>query len=364
MSLEPAARAWLSAHGVSAAPLQRAAPVEEPALAGPAELEVLSQVERLLREGRELSARFDERLALQRFSEAEERLRAALEIPHVHAWLAEVNLELGLCAAQLGQRGLAETALARAASLDPQRTVQAAEAPPALVLLARGIAQRRLRAPASQVLLEVEPAGASLWLDGQRVGQAPHDVTLPSGLHVLRVAAPGHRTYATLLELGPGRRAPVRVVLDMDPIERARAALLASLDEPGAALVRAHALAELSRQPVWLFEAGGGPLPRGLVYRCAPACELMDTLGEGPLLPAASLPEPGQVSAWLRARPEPTPLPAPHVERPWWKRWPAWTVGALVVVGAGVTAGVLAARDPKVVDERKLVLDPGTLPPP
>ncbi|MFT3926227.1 MAG: PEGA domain-containing protein [Myxococcales bacterium] len=363
--LESAASAWLVAHGEHAEPLRPTALTQVPALTPRSELRVLEQVESLLREGRELSARFDERLALRRYAEAEQLLRSSLEIPQVHAWLAEVNLQLGLCAAQLGELGLAETALGRAASLDPQRTVQAAEAPPSLVHLAHAIEQRRARAPASQVLIETEPAGATLWLDGRRVGQAPHEMSLSSGMHVLRVAAPGRRTYAALLELGPGRRSPVRVELDEEPAEQARRELLAQLGRPSQVAVHAHALSALIERPLWIFEAGTGPLARGLVRRCDPECTLVATLGEGPALALTPVPSSAEELAWLSAEPRPSAHEAPaNVERPWWKRWPAWTVGALVVVGAGVTAAVLAARDPKVVDERQLVLDPGSLPPP
>jgi hypothetical protein len=362
-ALDPLVRAWLAAHGEPDAELLAVPRATREATVSRSELDILTHVEAILREARELSARFDERVALQRYHEADQLLRAALEIPHVHAWLAEVNLQFGLCAAQIGALGLAETALTRAASLDPQRTLQAAEAPPNMVALARSIERRRASAPLSQVLIEVEPSGASLWLDGRHLGQSPQELGVASGVHVLRVAAPGYRPYATLLELGPGRRAPIRVRLSETPQEAARRAL-AMANDPEQARARAHSFASLAGQTLWLFEGGNGPLIRALAYRCDPECTLAGTLGQPPELSNSAQQKPAMARAWLLAEPLPEITPqTTSSERPWWKRWPVWTAGAVAVVGAGLAAGLLATREPKVVNERMLVLDPGELPP-
>ena len=366
-ALDPLVREWLHNQGEPGArPLPAQTPSAPlPAVVGRGELEILNRVEGLLREARELSARFDEHLALQRISEADRLLRSALEIPHVHAWLAEVNLELGLCAAQLGALELAETALVRAASLDPQRTLQAAEAPPNMVALARSIERRRASAPLSQVLFEVEPAGATLWLDGRRLGQAPQELSVTSGLHVLRVAAPGYHPYAALLELGPGRRSPVRVRLAETPEEAALRALASSLRSPPLALAKAQMFAQVTARPLWLFEAGDGALVRALAYRCDPECTLRGSLGQGPALAQHAQILPSAARAWLVAEPMRASTSQEHTqpERQWWKRWPVWTAGAVVLVGAGLAAGLLATRESQVVRERELVLDPGKLPP-
>jgi hypothetical protein len=72
--------------------------------------------------------------------------------------------------------------------------------------------------------------------------------------------------------------------------------------------------------------------------------------------------DPGAARAWLFAEPPATPaVPAPR-ERAWWTRWPVWAAGALVVVGAGLTAGLLASRRGEARHERDLKLDPGELP--
>ncbi len=364
-ALDPLVRAWLAARGASdALPLSAPEPVWPSEAEVPrSSLEVLTHVESSLREVRELSARFNERAALKRYAEAARQLSAALEIPHVHAWLAEVQLELGLCAAQLGELGLAETALTHAASLDPQRTLQAAEAPPSVLALARSIERRRANAPLSQVRIEVEPEGASLWLDEKPLGQAPLEVSATSGLHVLRVAAPGHHTYASLIELGPGRRGTLRVRLSETSEEAARRALVADLHAPNQARARAEHLArQRDPAPLWFFEGGGGPLLRARAYRCEPGCTLLGTLGEGPALPAVEQTDPTATRSWLYARPTPA-SPPKHEERRWWRRWPVWTAGAIAVVGAGVAAAVVATREPRVIRERSLVLDPGALPP-
>jgi hypothetical protein len=370
-ALEPRLRDWFTTHAPGAVSLELPQASDELEPSVPVEaLEALVRVEQALAEARALSARFAERAALARLADAHAILRGALEIPRVHVWLAEVDLQLGLCAAQLGELGLAETALTRAASLDPQRKLQSAEAPPSLVTLARAIERRRESAADSHVRVEVDLGAdsssaaspgvqAELWLDGQRLGRAPLELSAPSGAHLLRVSAAGFHSYATVLELGPGRRLPLSIRLVPTAEEEARRNLLRSLADPAAARSKGQEWARASGRPLLLVQAGDGPLERARVMRCAPVCTLAGTLGVGPPLPSAQATNPAAVEAWLRADSAPSVVPR---ERVWWRRWPVWAAGAAVVVGAGLAAGFAARPEPQVRRERELTLDPGSLP--
>jgi hypothetical protein len=324
----------------------------------PEQLEVLVQAERALREARELNAQLREAAALRVLAGAEETLLGALEVPGVHAFLAEVYVQLGLCAAQLGEMGLFDTAFARALSLDPRRRVEAAEAPPALVTRARELGQAQDVALASELKVLAEPAAARSWLDGALLETGESPARVRAGFHVLVVRAAGHAPYATLLKLEPGRRAPLRVVLAPKAAEQARRAL-----ETSSALARAaplaQAMARAGEGPVLLFEPSRSAPERALVHRCeAHGCSVLMGRAHGSDVPAHFAAE-HAAYAWLNAK-------AVHDDaapaRPLWKRWPVWTGVALVVI-AGVTAAVWATRPAPVREQRELVIAPTGSPP-
>jgi hypothetical protein len=328
----------------------------EPEVA-PAALEVLTQTERALLEARELSAELREAAALRVLAQAEEQLLAALEVPGAHAFLAEVYVQLGLCAAQLGEMGLFDTALSRALSLDPRRRLEAAEAPPALTARARALGQALdLMAP-SELRITDLPEGARSWLDGMAVEASASATRVRAGTHVLVVRAPGHAPYATLLKLEPGPRAPLQVALAPLALEQARRTL-AGEHALAPALPRASALARAAQQTVLLIEPSSGNA-RALVYRCeSQGCALWLGREQG-VQRARHFEAPGAAYTWLNAkavRDEPSPT------RPAWKRWPLWTGVALAVVAA-TTAAIWATRDPPVHERRALELDPSPLPP-
>jgi hypothetical protein len=206
--------------------------------------------------------------------------------------------------------GLSESAFARASSLDVSRKLQAAEAPPWLVERARAAERKSAAAALTQARVEVTPAGAHLRLDGRELGAAPLELLVPSGSHVLQVDAPGYVTYASLLELGPGRRLPIQIQLAPTPLEQARQRL-------------------------------------------------------APLAPVAS---PKAPDAAPQAVPRASPRAfgatdqAPAEKRTWWKKWPFWTA-TMAAVGAGIAAAVVATRPDAAHETRELRLDPGRLPP-
>jgi hypothetical protein len=314
---------------------------------------VLEQAEQALVTARAHAARLEERQAFELLSRAERALRAELDIPGAHAWLAELWIALAVIAAQRDELGLTTSYLAGAASVDPERQIGAAEAPPSLVALAQAAARTRDAASRSRFRIDVEPASARVLIDGEAI-DAAREVVLAPGVHVLGVYAPGYASYAVLLDVFEGTRAPVRVSLAARPGTHLRERLMASLDDVDKAERLGSALAAETHRPVWLFQTGLEG--RALALACdrsgcdvKAAFELDDT---GALRQATvDRPERGWLSA---AKPPISPAP----RRPAHGRlWPWLSASTALLVAALVTT--LATRDPDSRRERELIVDPG-----
>ena len=343
--LAPRARAWLSSQDALAVALTEP-PTESDSAWTREELGLFSEIEAALLDARELTARFDEAGALSVLHAARERLTRSLDLPFAHAWLAELQVQEGLHAAQLGQWGLSETALSRAASLDPRRVLQAAEAPPAVIELAMAIARARADQSPSRARVLSEPEQAQVWLDGQQLGTTPANLEVAPGVHVLVVRAAGHVPYARLLELPPGQRPPIEISLAPTRTEQARRALVAARTRPAAALDAARTLSRQLGSPVWLFRAESASGATGAALRCADGdCRVAALLNtQSPTRPH------GSDNATIVQR-----------QKRWWKRWPMWLAVTVAVAGGAATIAV-TGRDSSPRQERVLTVDPGTLP--
>ncbi|HEX6240331.1 MAG TPA: hypothetical protein VFZ61_05540 [Polyangiales bacterium] len=335
---------------------------ERDGLVPAARLAALERADAALNEARELSGELREAAALRVLADAEQTLLAQLELPGVHAYLAEVYLQLGLCAAQLDQRGLFDTAVARALSLDPARRLEAAEAPPALLARARELGRAQDLAGFSELSLDELPPGARAWVDGVPLSPPLGPARVRTGTHVLVVRAPGYAAYATLLSLEPGPRPPLRIALAPSALEQARLRLSAARGR-AEALPAAIELARAAQQPVLLIEPNRAGGDRFLVHRCqASGCEAW--LGRQ-LDAGGKVASPAQFTAtrdadrWLNA--EPVRDAAPQRPRAAWKRWLAWSASAVAVVAAASVA-IWATRPAPVRERRELELDPGALP--
>lgn len=344
----PLWRATLEARG--AAPLDPGGPA--PSATSRARLRALVEVEAFLAEARAHAARLDEGAALAVLERARRLAEEHADVPRAARWLAEVELAIGLVATQASRRALADQAFRRAASLDPDRIVRAAEAAPAVAAHARELALGVATSPESLFVVEVDAPNAIVELAGRVVGEAPIEVRAPAGRHVLRVSAPGHRAWGRALDLFEGRRAPVTIHLAPTEAERARRAWVdaRTFEEARAALPPATEL--------WWVEARG---ERALFVRCdAHACsepqrlvrELPETLP-----PMETSPSLVSARVWL-AQDEPTELPPPPPpRRPWFRRWPVWTGIVLGVAAAAVGIGIAARPEPE--QRLRVRIDPG-----
>lgn len=307
-------------------------------------LEVVSLIETLLLRARHSTARLLEREALESLLHAEALAERHLDIPGMAAWYAEVQLGIAITSAQAGQDGVSEAALRRAASVDPGRGVHAAEARPEVVARALSIAQAAATASVGRFEVRANAPEAVAFLDDVPVGALPHVIEAPVGTHVLRVDAPGHRSWAVVIDVLEGERPPMTVALAPSP----RASAMRNVERA------AHAgdlealeglLAEHPEAPlIWLVRPAAGPRDRALLYACrASGCAGPRLLEGAPTALDPDLPRelgPAAALRWL-AEPEDTVVPEPE----WYDRWYVWLAAGIVLAGAAAAAAGAGVAD-------------------
>jgi hypothetical protein len=333
----------------------------EPSGSEEARVERLSAIEDRVHEAHEARARLDQARALALLADAERMAHSVLDVPGATAWYAEVEIAIAVTAAEIGRTGLAEAALARATAVDPTRTLRGAEATPDLVASAAAIGRAIATGPRGRFDLRASAPGATVTLDGRRLGEAPLGVETSVGSHVLRVDAPGHRSWARVIDVLEGGRAAIDVVLAPEPgLEIARE-LRAAVDAltHDRVVVSLAALEALGRAPraLWLVEASEGAIDRAIVVACrASGCSAPIRIDAGrvesmmPRDPDRAT-EPldrhtlSDARDWLDepipVEPPPPP-PAPLWEEPW-----AWAIAGALVLG-GVAAAVGATWPSRV----------------
>jgi hypothetical protein len=312
-----------------------------------ADVAALASVERLLAEARREAAALREGAALRRLAEAERIADGRANVPGAARFIAEVQVAIGITAAQAGLLDLSERALIRAATLDPSRGIRAAEAPPEVVARAERIARATATAPVGSFEVAASSPVARVFLDDVEIGTAPRAVRAPIGRHVLRIEAPGYLPYGRVIDVLEGERPPVAVRLAPDPIVRAVRALDDAVvaGDLGAVAPAIAGLAEVGvpLAGVYVVEVGSGPRVRGLLVRCAPDCGVSARI-EGPGAQVVVTADTAREAhlEWLR---EPLPVAAPPPgPTPWIERWYVWAVVSALVAGTGVVVGI--ATDP------------------
>ncbi|MGE0790732.1 MAG: PEGA domain-containing protein [Sandaracinaceae bacterium] len=334
-------------------PAMRAREAAPAGAVAPSELDAIEEVEALLMRSRAARAQLREGEAMRALSRAQSLVEAHLAVPGIAAWYAEVQLAIAITAAQVGERGLSEAALRRAASVDPSRRVQAAEARPEVVALAARVQQGRASAPHGRFRVDADAEGATLSVDDDPVGGLPRVVELDVGTHLVRVDAPGFASWAAVLEVREGERPAVHVSLSPGRgLVAARRVEAAAREGDRTAIVAA--LSELPEiGDVRLLMVGGGDRDRALTLDCGP-----DGCARLARLDADAWPDTSRAAlsdAELRAAR--AWLDEPFTTAPdamWWERWETWlgVGGALVLVGAAISVGLAvdyAQRAPNVV---------------
>ena len=372
--------------------------VERSRTVSAAQLERMHTVDLAVVRAKAALAALDEVQALRELAHAESALLQTLSLPGATVFYAEIELQLGVCAAQLGQDGLASAAFMRSARVDPSRRLLAGEAAPDVVALANRAFARASVAPEGEVRIVANVTGAQLFVDDVPLGASPRIVRARAGMHVLRVEAPGFAAYASLFEIVEGVRPDQHVVLS----ELAATRALAQLERawmPSASTAAHTASADTAAQEISaatreLFavapELEGVALSeraalgqRGAFILCtrqgcgapvlAPRAH-MPNLSTSRLRPEQALSNANlqAARAWLRSESEPNaatptrmPLHAAADEHrdgraaSSWRSWLAWSAGSAAVVGAAIAIGVAAWPD--AVRTQRLTVDPSGL---
>lgn len=346
---------------------------DEPAVLREELVEQLAEVEALLHQAREARARLEAARAFDLLERADRLARASLEVPGASAWYAEVQLAIAVAAAEAGQTSLAEAALARASTIDPGRTLGAAEAPPPLVARAERVAREVASGPRGRFEVQASVPGARVALDGRELGEAPLLVEAPVGTHVLRVEAPGHRTWARTIDVFEGSRPEISIGLSPEPateVARAMRAASEARDIDGVVAALA-ALRRMERAPrgLWLVEVSSGATDRALLVGCRPdGCSAPIRLDVGRV--ESALPEdlealPGTLEAaalasarrWLDE-----PIATDIAPPPPRMRADAWLWALVGVAATGAVVGVLVATAPGPTSRAQYVVDGTHLP--
>lgn len=329
----------------------------------PARVEAFREVSRRLVAAREATVALREGDALAELARAERIAEDHADVPGAAAWLAEVHTAIGITAAQAGMGALTEDALAKAATLDPTRSVRAAEAPPEVIARADAIARAVATRETGSFEVHASAEGARIFLDDEEIGPAPRLVRAPVGLHLLRVIAPGHLPWGRAIQVLEGRRPTMDIALAPDHlVGRARSLVDAAEAQDGASIVAA--LQKLpGMEGAWVIHIGPAPEDRAIFLACsAEGCAEPRRLeiDEVPIVIPRERMELSRVAAaldagaaWLRTpRPPPPPPPPPGV----WDRWVPWVASA-ILVGAAI-AGTIVLAMPEPEQRRRVILDP------
>jgi hypothetical protein len=345
--------AWLAAHGAG---------VE------PAALDPLRETERLISAAQRSAADLDEPAALRRLAEAERLMTSALAVPGAAAFYAEVQLQLGVTAAQLGLSGLAEAAFARAARLDARRRLLAAEAAPDVVQLAARVFDEAAAAPEGEFRIVTEPAAARVFVDDVERGNAPLLLRARTGVHALRVEAAGYATYAALFDMAEGRRPEQHYALARESRASALERFSALLSAAGAGALEQATRDVLQTAPelralAWLERDEARA--RRLVFMCdARGCQqpVRDETGvvagamfAGELSQSALAAGRGWLHGSVADRERERTLASTSL----WQRWYFWSAAVATVLGAGVLIAIAAQPEPQRT--LRVSVDPGDL---
>jgi len=346
------------------------------------QLEQLSAADAAVARAKSALAILDESRALHELSYAEATLSRTLALPGVTVFYAEVQLQLGMCAAQLGLIDVAEAAFARAARVEAGRRLLTGEAAPEVVALAQRAFERVRSAAEGELRISVNAPDARVFVDDNALGRAPLVLHARAGVHVLRIEAEGFATYASLFDVVEGRRpeqhfelSPVLSDAAVSRFETARAhaeprelaaatrALLAEAPELRVLVFSEQDVAG-QRSLLVVCDARGcrAPLRRSAKQHETSAGSGLATVPYSASMAALSVESLREARAWLAGdvTQEPRPIAAADaLETPVWQRWYVWTALSAAAIGAALAIGVAAWPAP----ERgvRVTVDPSAL---
>jgi len=278
--------------------------------------------------------------------EAELRARgAALARARRYDLLAKLRLWHAVCLLKQSETAAARTALASAILLG-HGPPDGARFPPSVAKAFESVRRQLAVEPRARVEVELEPADAQVWVDGQPLAAGAE---LAPGEHWLLAESPGHLATARPVQLDSGRT--TRLKLTLYPADRSvlrrQLQTLASRGELDPRSPRiAHALCRWRgvRQALLVDE---GPTELTLTRL---DCEHGQTTGRFreklTRAPTELVVQRALSQLWSPGERVPTRSPGPTTSRPFYKRWWFWTLVGAAAAGATAAGVVLGTRGP------------------
>lgn len=281
--------------------------------------------------------------AITRLARARQQAEANADLPGIASWIAELEAMTAVTAAQIpgpSWAQLTDQSLERMASLDGDRVLRPAEAPPQLVARADAARQRVRAAPQAFFEISTNAPDALLFVDDELVGALPRRVELGAGRHLLRVTAPEHTSFGQVVDFDSGERADMNVrlsrfshavrqeaVRNAVTLEDAREVL-----EPGDELVWSEGVATGRNIIVSCTTQGCSGLSRNEALQTNPLFTANDAMSEDEFR-----------VAWMDAKSWLVWVePPPPEERRWFQHWGVWAgIGTAVIVGIAASARAL-----------------------
>jgi hypothetical protein len=315
-----------------------------PALVGGVPDETLSAITEArsaLSRGRDEAARFDHEKVI---AEADRGLARAVNLPpdaELAGLLADLAFERGLARFYRNDKVEAARDFTLVHRLAPGRKLNDIQYFDEIIQLFEQAAE-----PGKSAALDVAaPAGATVWVDAAKIGEAPAVVTLPVGLHVVTITGDKLVSRGQLVEV-PEAGAQVRIdaadATGSVIVQRLRRRVAAAGDE----VARADAVAALVREVggqdavvvgyhdevlvTWIYSGRTGSLgdPKPAEGRAA-----------------GDIVKPLRPIVVPRRDPRPTYEIPPPIE-PWWqKRWIQASIGGGLLLGVVTTVLLLQSGD-------------------
>ncbi|MBN2360360.1 MAG: PEGA domain-containing protein [Deltaproteobacteria bacterium] len=128
--------------------------------------------------------------------------------------ISQAYVNLGVAAFRRGKEDLADQALAQAAVLDPERTLDPREYPPLLLNRYEQLHKKSLSKARGSISVDVGVAGAEVFFDARSVGATPIVLkNVPPGVHFVRVVKEGAGVVGKRVEVESSKAAEFRANL-------------------------------------------------------------------------------------------------------------------------------------------------------
>ena len=274
--------------------------------------------------------------------EAEREARSYRFDEAMRPLLSEIFLRKGTLALWEGDTASAESFLARSRALRPDFSPDPALYPPQFLSAWARAAGRP--APEIELLVQSLPAGAGIFVDGEKRGTTPSRVRIGSpGPHRILLAYPGYRDVAREGQWLPGDSEILEFTLPGDRIARLGEIVGGPLRGSGSGpiLTEIAAAAGAGRMAIVVLEQGEtGDALRVKLYERPPAGGDAVPIGEKTLSPGEHAAE--AAAKWAAGRMLSAGWPKARTEgreRPWYNTFWLWAAVVSVVVAIAVAAG-------------------------